>query len=76
SYERYHLYHRADRRDCCGALVLRPALMMDWAQLGREASPAKPSTPHLATTHTITGSVVAASSVPSATAPNAGFTSR
>jgi len=34
------------------------------------------SLPHLATTHTTTGNVTAASSVPSATAPDTGFTSR
>lgn len=38
SYERYHLYHRVDRRDCCGALVLRPALIGNWARGGRAAS--------------------------------------
>lgn len=75
SYERYHLYHRANRRDCCGALVLRPALIGNWARGGRAASPAKPRTPHRVTTQTTTGSVIA-SSVPSTTAPETGFTSR
>src|SRR4051794_17720299 len=72
-HERYYLSGWTRRRDWCGALVPGPALIV----FGRWCvALAKPLTPHRVTTHTTIGNVTAASSVPSATAPDTGFTSR